>query len=118
MFDPTENAWTNSALSILILAGLLVYRDNLTPRFAHFLCSVVDDEVNFVFVMCYWLVWKCFLVPETEIKREDRIKMVVLSALEMAVALSFTYASYASVWPWIYCSCVFGITAVRSIFRE
>ena len=97
---------------------MVVYRDILTPRFAHLIFSVVDDEVNFVTVMCYWLLWKCLLVPETELKQEDRVKSVVLSAIEMFAALSFTYGNYYSIWPWIYCSCVFGLTAVRSIYRE
>jgi hypothetical protein len=94
MNDIFNNPWISSALSILLLAYMINQREEITPASLHFFTSWVDDEVNFLCIMVYWLTWKCFLIPQenqlatNEQKVQQRIKTVVLGLLEMLLALS------------------------------
>lgn len=122
--DFTDNIWIDFILSIGILAGMINHRESITPDVLHFISSMVDDEVHFICIMAYWLLWKCFLTLD-EIKNltkaqivEERIKIVVRALIELVLALILAQGSFESFWPWVYCLSVFAMTAMRSIYSE
>lgn len=87
----TESPIAESIFSVALICILVVYREETTPEFLHFVTCVVDEEVHFCFVMLVWLFWRCFLEPEPtsldQMSHEkvvvERIKIVVKAALEL-----------------------------------
>ena len=61
LLDFTENPWIDCIFSIVILSAMINFREHITPDMLHFVSSMVDDEVHFICIMGYWLLWKCFL---------------------------------------------------------
>jgi hypothetical protein len=109
--------------SIAILVIMIYYREIITPDFIHFITCIVDEEAHFICVTIYWMVWKCFLMPEDAnisqaAKVEQRFKTVARALIELIVSLILTYATYQSVFPMIYCLSVFILVSVRSIYFE
>ena len=63
MNDVLQNPWISSLVSVMLLVFMIKRRDVITPGALHFFTSWVDEEVNFLCIMVYWLTWKCFLIP-------------------------------------------------------
>lgn len=46
------------------------------------------------------------------------MKIVVRAFIEMIIALIMTKSSYESYWAWVYCSGVFIMIGLRSVYSE
>ena len=64
-----ETPWFEFCQSIVILLILINNREVITPDFSHFVTCIVEDEAHFICVMLYWLLWKCFLVPDSQAEK-------------------------------------------------
>ena len=102
---------------------LLKQRDDLTPDFSYYLCTMDPEEVKCFVVMGYWLVWKCGLHPDYTLLQsthsknmEARVKATVLGFLETIFALSVCRQTFEDGWPHAYCLSCFVIVALRSLF--
>ena len=65
LMDRVENVWNGPFVDFFWSIGLLVilikYRDGLTPDILHFVTCVVEEEAHFIWIMMFWLVYKCSL---------------------------------------------------------
>lgn len=121
-----ETPWFEFCQSMVMLVILMNNREAITPDFAHFITCMVEDEVHFICVMLYWLLWKCFLVPDPIFekmkddasKNEHRIKVVARAFLELTLSLALLNQTFDSFYPWIYCYSLLTFVAFRSIYYE
>ena len=63
--DQVEEIWNGPFCDFFWSIGLLVvligYRDSLTPDVLHFVTCVVEEEAHFIWIMIFWLTYKCSL---------------------------------------------------------
>jgi hypothetical protein len=97
-----EDLWNGPFIDFFWSIGLLVtliwLREPLTPDVLHFVTCMVEEEAHFLWVMGYWLCYKCSLTisPEEKVLMSasqvltQRFKVVVRGALEVMAALVIT----------------------------
>jgi hypothetical protein len=97
-------------------------REPLTPDVLHFVTCVVEEEAHFIWIMMFWLTYKCSLTLEDHNKLltegrlvEERLKVVVRGLIEMIVALVITKQD---MYAWVYCTSLYVLAAIRSIYLE
>jgi hypothetical protein len=65
LVDRLEHIWDGPFVDFFWSIGLLVIlikvRDSLTPDILHFITCVVEEEAHFIWIMMFWLFYKCSL---------------------------------------------------------
>lgn len=118
-----SSPWFDFCESITLLVVMINYREILTPDFIHFVTCIVEDEAHFICITVYWLVWKCFFIPEDQNisdaqKIEERVKVVARGLIELTLSLLITMGTFESKFPFAYCYAIFVLASVRSIYYE
>ena len=126
LVDSIEKVWNGPFCdffySIGILSLLIQVREPLTPDFLHFITCVVEEEAHFLWIMMFWLMYKCSLELDSNLllsdsqKVTERLKIVVRGLIEIVVALIIT--GEFKLYSWIYCMFIYTLAGIRSIYKE
>lgn len=72
--------------STILLAGMLTYRDGLTPDLLHFVTCLGEDTVHLLWVLALWACFKNFLAPRSD----DYVNQnSVLAFIEGFIAIAY-----------------------------
>ena len=122
----TGNEFFSSTVSIVVMFFLAANKDYLTPDIFHFLTCVDEEEVHYIFATGLWLYFKCLLepsaghmkqVPQSKY-REERLKIIIRSAMELAISLLALQSITDSLWHWAYCFSVFILASARTLYKD
>lgn len=96
----------DSLISIAVMSFLMIYKEDYTPDFFHFVVNLGEESCHYIWIMFLWLAYKAFLLGKTGSSMNLNLRLVeaivtgilgLIFAGELGIKSLFIFATMVTI---------------------